>query len=102
MSATGPYPATASASDGSPARRRDMRTFVHHDKTGTIHSLVCVEGPPGVEAMLEPEPGIVVTEIDGAELELRSEDIRSVQEYLTTHAVEASPQASPVKLVDTE
>jgi hypothetical protein len=44
-----------------------MKTYVHFDADGTIHSIVTVDAPVGVRAMVDVEPGLSVAEIDAAE-----------------------------------
>jgi len=45
-----------------------MRAFAHHDRKGVIHSVVLFDAPDGVEAGVEPELGVLVTETDGVDL----------------------------------
>jgi hypothetical protein len=75
-----------------------MKIFAHHDRTGAIQSLIGVDAPEGVEAMLEPEPGVLVTEIQGLDLELDAENVDAVRELLESHIVEVRP-TSPGSLV---
>ena len=44
-----------------------MKTYVQFDADGKIHSIVTVEAPDGVRAMVDVEPGLSVAEIDAAE-----------------------------------
>jgi hypothetical protein len=46
-----------------------VKTYVQFDADGRIHSIVTVEGPNGVRAMVDVEPGLSVAEIDATELE---------------------------------
>ncbi len=77
-----------------------MKTFAHHDSDGTIHSLVLVDAPEGVEVMLEPEPGELVTEIEGVELEFErgAENVDAVREFVESYKVAVRP-TSPGKLI---
>ncbi len=43
-----------------------MKTYVQFDDAGNIHSVVTVDAPDGVRAMVNVEPGLSVTEIDSA------------------------------------
>jgi hypothetical protein len=43
-----------------------MKTYVQFDGDGAIHSIVTVDAPEGVRAMVDVEPGLSVAEIDGA------------------------------------
>jgi hypothetical protein len=43
-----------------------MKTYVQFDADGAIHSIVTVDAPEGVRAMVDVEPGLSVAEIDGA------------------------------------
>jgi hypothetical protein len=45
-----------------------MKTYVQFDAEGKIHSVVTVEAPEGVRAMVDVEPGLSVAEIDAAKL----------------------------------
>jgi hypothetical protein len=51
-----------------------MRTYVQFDAEGTIHSIVTVDAPEGVRAMVDVEPGLSVAEIDAAELKAPTTD----------------------------
>jgi hypothetical protein len=73
-----------------------MKTFAHYDSTGAIHSLVVVDGPAGVTAMLEPEPGILVDEVEG--VKPAGLDVDELRAFAETHRV-ARQQARPRKLV---
>jgi hypothetical protein len=46
-----------------------MKTYVQFDANGRIHSVVTVEAPEGVRAMVNVDPGLSVAEIDAADLE---------------------------------
>ena len=78
-----------------------MRIFVHHDEAGTIHSLIGVDAPPGVEAMLAPEPRILVTEVEGVELDFRPEYVEQVQQFIDGHTVDVT-QKSPAGIIAKE
>ena len=62
-----------------------MRTFVHFDVEGRIHSVVTVDAPEGVRAMVAVEPGMSVAEVEFPELlktpttEAEVEKIRSAR-----------------------
>jgi hypothetical protein len=88
----------ASGSLGYLVRGYSMKIFAHHDPTGAIRSLVGVDAPEGVEAMLEPEPGVLVTEIQGVDLDLNAENVDAVRELLESHIVAVRP-TSPGSLV---
>jgi hypothetical protein len=51
-----------------------MKTYVQFDADGKIHSIVTVEAPDGVRAMVDVEPGLSVAEIDAAELKAPTTD----------------------------
>jgi hypothetical protein len=51
-----------------------MKTYVQFDTDGKIHSIVTVEAPHGVRAMVDVEPGLSVAEIDAAELKAATTD----------------------------
>ena len=51
-----------------------MRTYVQFDADGTIHSIVTVDAPEGVRAMVDVEPGLSVAEIDSAALKAPTTD----------------------------
>ena len=39
-----------------------MRTFAHHDRSGTIRALITVDAPDGIMAGLVPDFGVLVEE----------------------------------------
>jgi hypothetical protein len=51
-----------------------MKTYVQFDREGKIHSIVTVEAPPGVHAMVDVEPGLSVAEVDAAKLKAATTD----------------------------
>ena len=51
-----------------------MKTYVQFDADGKIHSIVTVDAPDGVRAMVDIEPGLTVAEVDVAELRAPSTD----------------------------
>ena len=51
----------------------DMRIYAHYDSEGIIHSAFSVDAPEGFRALLAPEPGLFVGEIDTADLDLQSD-----------------------------
>ena len=51
-----------------------MRTYVQFDTDGKIHSVVTIDAPDGVRAMVDVEPGLSVAEIDAAELKAATTD----------------------------
>jgi hypothetical protein len=88
----------ASASGGYLAKESSMKIFAHHDSSGAIHSLIGVDAPEGVEVMLEPEPGVLVTEIEGIELRLDAENVDTERAFVESHKVAVGP-VSPGTLV---
>jgi hypothetical protein len=64
-----------------------MKTFAHHDAAGNIVSIVAVDAPEGVEAGLQPEPGVLVTELEGVDLPLDAENVDAAQKFLGQHKV---------------
>jgi hypothetical protein len=51
-----------------------MKTYVQFDADGRIHSVVTVEAPEGVRAMVNVDPGLSVAEIDAADLNAPTTD----------------------------
>ena len=51
-----------------------MRTYVQFDTDGKIQSVVTIDAPDGVRAMVDVEPGLSVAEIDAAELKAATTD----------------------------
>jgi hypothetical protein len=74
-----------------------MKTFVHFDARGTIHSVINLDAPEEVMAMLELEPGKLVAEIDAPQLTGPSEDIEKMQELARQYKV-ATPSIPRYKL----
>lgn len=75
-----------------------MRTFVHSDSDGTIHSLIVVDAIEGVAAGPVPEPGLHVDEVEGVELEIDQFDSDAAREIFETHRIEPT-SPSPRKLL---
>jgi len=76
-----------------------MRAFAHHDRKGVIHSVVLFDAPDGVEAGVEPELGVLVTETDGVDLGDDADNLDAVRKFLDSRKVEVS-RPSPVRFVD--
>ena len=51
-----------------------MKIYVHYDAEGNIHSVFSVDAPEGGGAMLAPEAGLFVGEVEIEGLELRSDE----------------------------
>ena len=51
-----------------------MKSYVQFGGDGTIHSVVTVDAPEGVRAMVDVEPGLAVAEIDAAKLKAPTTD----------------------------
>jgi len=51
-----------------------MKIYVQYDAEGNIHSVFSVDAPEGGGAMLAPEPGLLVGEIEAEGIELRSDE----------------------------
>jgi hypothetical protein len=66
-----------------------MKVYVHHDETGTIHSLVFVDAPASAGAMLAPRPGEFVTEVEGLKDKLGAgePDVEALREIAKRHKV---------------
>jgi hypothetical protein len=75
-----------------------MKTFVHFDSTGAIHSLIAVDAPESVSAGVEPEPGIFVDEVEGVILNLDEPNIEAASEIADRYKVAPTP-SRPRKLV---
>jgi hypothetical protein len=76
------------------------KSFAHYDDTGTIHSMMALDGPEPFTVTLGLEPGISVTEVEGIALwpsELRvGPDVEKIQDLMRTHMVSTS---APTRLV---
>lgn len=75
-----------------------MRTFAHHDAAGNIVAVIGVEAPEGIEVMLQPDPGVLVTELEGVEQALDPENIDAAREFFGQRKVTVHP-AQPGTLV---
>jgi hypothetical protein len=76
-----------------------MKTYVQFDADGRIHSVVTVEAPDGVRAMVDVEPGLSVAEIDVADLKAPAMDSEmDTFRALTQQYRVAVPPAAKVKL----
>jgi hypothetical protein len=49
-------------------REAVMKTYAQFDAAGRIYSVVTVDAPEGVRAMVDVEPGLSAAEIDTAEI----------------------------------
>jgi len=67
-----------------------MKTYVHFDALGSIHSIITVDAPAGVMAMMEPEPGLSVAEIDAPELDSAAGDVEKTREMAKSYKVDMS------------
>jgi hypothetical protein len=74
-----------------------MKTFVHFDSVGSIHAVVTVDAPDGVTAMLEPEPGLLVAEVDGSEFESAAGEAEKIREMVKNYRV-ATPSGPRCRL----
>jgi hypothetical protein len=74
-----------------------MKTFVHFDSVGGIHSVVTVDAPDEVSAMVVPEPGLSVAEVSGPELASAAGDTEKLLEIMRKYKV-AMPFPSQCKL----
>jgi hypothetical protein len=64
-----------------------MKLFVHHDTTGTIRSLIIVNAPEKVSLMLTPNPGLLVAEVEGVNVNPGAPDVRALREIGKSHKV---------------
>jgi hypothetical protein len=64
-----------------------MKTFVHADASGGIHALITVDAPDGVTIMLQPEPGLMVAEVDAPQLVPAADDVEKLRDILKTYVV---------------
>jgi hypothetical protein len=74
-----------------------MKVFVQFDAAGSIHSVVTLEAPEGVTVMREPEPGLLVAEAEGAELQQAAGDVEKIRELVKTYRV-ATPAGPRCRL----
>jgi hypothetical protein len=58
---------------GRPIRPSRRRTSANHNVERNILAIVTVDAPGGVEVMLQPEPGVSVTELEAVEFLLDAE-----------------------------
>jgi predicted ArsR family transcriptional regulator len=77
-----------------------MKTFVHFSSGGTIHSVVMVDAPDGVTAMLQPDAGQMVAEVEAPELASASKDneVEKLRELIKQYKV--MPSNSPVSRLE--
>ncbi len=67
-----------------------MKTFVHLDPSGVIQSLVTVDAPDGVTAMLQPDAGVLIAEVDAPEFRQQAEpDVERLRQVLASYRVSA-------------
>ena len=76
-----------------------MKTYVQFDADGKIHSVVTVEAPDGVRAMVDVEPGLTVAEIDFADFKAPTTDTEADKIRALTQEYRVSvPAAAKVTL----
>jgi hypothetical protein len=78
-----------------------MRTFAHHDGSGTIRALITVDAPDGIMAGLVPDYGVLVEEVEGVDLTPSELDIESAREIFERYKVAPSTH-EPRKLVEAD
>jgi len=71
-----------------------MKTYMQFDADGKIHSIVTVEAPDGVRAMVDVEPGLSVAEIDTAEIKTPTTDSEVDKIRTLTHNYRVSVPAA--------
>jgi hypothetical protein len=59
-----------------------MKVYVHYDSSGAIHDLIAVDAPADRIAMLAPQPGLFVAEVEGKVPGLKPEPDKSDPEAL--------------------
>ena len=76
-----------------------MKTYVQFDSEGRIHSVITVDAPDGVWAMVDVEPGLSVAEIDSAEITPPTTEAELTKMLaLTQHYRVSAPAMSKAKL----
>ena len=72
-----------------------MKTYAQFDADGKIHSIVTVDAPAGVRAMVDVEPGLRVTEVDAAGLAAPTTeaDVEKVHALARDYRVSAPAEA---------
>ena len=68
-----------------------MKTFVHFSSGGIIHAIVTVDAPEGVTAMLQPEAGQMVAEIDAPELTSAVGNVEKLRKITKQYKVAPPP-----------
>ncbi len=64
-----------------------MRTYLHFDFEGAIHSVVRVNAPAGAGMMLASRAGLSVAEAEGVKLKGDETDVERVRALAKTHMV---------------
>jgi hypothetical protein len=64
-----------------------MRTHVHFDVEGVIHSIVHVTAPEGAGMMLAARPGLSVAETEGLRFKGDASDLAKVRALAKSHKV---------------
>jgi hypothetical protein len=59
-----------------------MKAYVHYDSSGAIHDLIVVDAPADRIAMLAPQPGLFVAEVEGKVPGLKPEPDKTDPEEL--------------------
>lgn len=68
-----------------------MKIYAHYDTEGTIHALILINAPDGFGAMVAPEPGLLVAEVEGLQLKSAAPHVEELRKIAKTYKV-ATPQ----------
>jgi hypothetical protein len=66
-----------------------MTVFAHYDSEGNVRALISVEASEGFGAMVAPEPGLFVAEVDPAGSKLEADELtpETLSEIAKSHKV---------------
>ncbi len=64
-----------------------MAIYIHYDPSGSIHSMISVNAPPGGGMMLVPKPGVLTAEIEGLNFKSKDPTPEELREIASSHKV---------------
>jgi hypothetical protein len=76
-----------------------MKVYVQFDAAGAVQSIVTVDAPEGVRAMVDVEPGLAVAEIDAAEFQAPTTDseVEKIRALMKDYRVSTPAKATLTK-----
>jgi hypothetical protein len=71
-----------------------MKTYAHHNRDGSITSLISLNLPESAGLLLTPKAGVYVTEIEGIKLKGELPEFGELREIMRTRKISNSAHVS--------